>query len=210
METPGLIEGYYTVNIEGSLQTNTPDLVSLFGLDQFDDGSAKYMGQSLRNASNRAVPIQTSKSKIVDLAGPDTPMQGQAQFTWETKGYGEQFCFVDNQPISNSADRIHCESPLTLAVTGSANHTLTVQLTDVCGQTVSNGVFFGAWGWRPDMRYQPPAPPPPSAVPDVGAPIGPLVAGVAPRNRTSAASGISSSSILLAAAAGAGVLAALL
>jgi hypothetical protein len=94
--------------IEGSLSTNYPDLVSLFGLDQYDDGSAKYMGVSLRNSSNRPVPIQTVRSKIAELSGPDVPVQlGQAAtFTWETQGYGEQFCYVDGQKVANTADLV--------------------------------------------------------------------------------------------------------
>lgn len=108
MDSPGLINGYYNVWIEGSLATSYPDLVSLFGLDQYDDGSAKYMGVSLRNSSNKAVPIQTTKSKIVNLAGPDVPVQvgTAATFTWETDGYGEQFCYVDGQKVANTADMV--------------------------------------------------------------------------------------------------------
>jgi hypothetical protein len=111
MESPGLVNGYYNVWIEGSLATSYPDLVSLFGLDQYDDGSAKYMGVSLRNNSNRPVPIQTVRSKIAELAGPDTPtpIGGAATFTWETQGYGEQFCYVDGQKIANTADRVSFE-----------------------------------------------------------------------------------------------------
>jgi hypothetical protein len=103
--------------IEGSLSTNYPDLVSLFGLDQYDDGSAKYMGVSLRNSSNRPVPIQTVRSKIAELSGPDVPVQlGQAAtFTWETQGYGEQFCYVDGQKVANTADLVSFELELRLA-----------------------------------------------------------------------------------------------
>jgi hypothetical protein len=110
METPGLVNGYYNVWIEGSLATSYPDLVSLFGLDQYDDGSAKFMGVSLRNNSNKPVPIQTVRSKIVDLAGPDTPVAlgTAATFTWETEGYGEQFCYVDGQKVANTADLVSC------------------------------------------------------------------------------------------------------
>lgn len=108
MDSPGLINGYYNVWIEGSLATNYPDLVSLFGLDQYDDGSAKYMGVSLRNNSNKPVPIQTVKSKIAELSGPDVPVQlgSAATFTWETQGYGEQFCYVDGQKVANTADLV--------------------------------------------------------------------------------------------------------
>jgi hypothetical protein len=108
MDSPGLVNGFYNVWIEGSLATSYPDLVSLFGLDQYDDGSAKYMGVSLRNSSNRPVPIQTVRSKIADLAGPDVPVPigGAATFTWETQGYGEQFCYVDGQKVANTADLV--------------------------------------------------------------------------------------------------------
>ena len=108
MDSPGLVNGFYNVWIEGSLATSYPDLVSLFGLDQYDDGSAKYMGVSLRNNSNRPVPIQTVRSKIADLQGPDvpTPIGGAATFTWETQGYGEQFCYVDGQKVANTADMV--------------------------------------------------------------------------------------------------------
>ncbi|WIA36760.1 hypothetical protein OEZ86_008026 [Tetradesmus obliquus] len=167
MESPGLMNGYYNVWIEGSLSTTYPDLVSLFGLDQYDDGSAKYMGVSLRNSSNRPVPIQTVRSKIVDLQGPDVPVQlgAAATFTWDTQGYGEQFCYVDGQKVANTADLVHCESPLNLKVADNANHTLEVVLADVCGEVVANGIFFGAWGWRQNMKFQPPAPPPPAPEP---------------------------------------------
>jgi hypothetical protein len=108
MDSPGLVNGFYNVWIEGSLATNYPDLTNLFGLDQYDDGSAKYMGVSLRNNSNRPVPIQTVRSKIAELAGPDvpTPIGGAATFTWETQGYGEQFCYVDGQKVANTADMV--------------------------------------------------------------------------------------------------------
>lgn len=108
MDSPGLINGYYNVWIEGSLATQHPNLVSLFGNDQFDDGTAKFMGVSLRNSSNRAVPIQTVKSEIANLAGPDIPVPigSAASFNWETAGYGEQFCFVDGQRVANSADGV--------------------------------------------------------------------------------------------------------
>ncbi|KAF6263554.1 hypothetical protein COO60DRAFT_415468 [Scenedesmus sp. NREL 46B-D3] len=88
MESPGLINGFYNVWIEGSLSTTQPDLVSLFGQDQFDDGGAKFMGVSLRNSSNTNVPIQTVRSKIAELSGPDVPVQmGQAAtFIWDTQG----------------------------------------------------------------------------------------------------------------------------
>jgi hypothetical protein len=160
LDSPGLVNGYYNIWIEGSLSTSVPDLNSLFGLDQYDDGSAKFMGVSLRNISNRPVPIQTVRSKIANLAGPEVPVaQGaSATFTWDTQGYGEQFCFVDGARISNSADRTHCESPLNLKVADNGNHTLEVVLLDVCGQTTANGVFFGSWGWRPNMKFAPPVP----------------------------------------------------
>lgn len=108
MDSPGLVNGFYNVWIEGSLATNYPDLTNLFGLDQYDDGSAKYMGVSLRNSSNRPVPIQTVRSKVADLQGPDvpTPIGGAATFTWETQGYGEQFCYVDGQKVANTADMV--------------------------------------------------------------------------------------------------------
>jgi hypothetical protein len=167
MDSPGLVNGFYNVWIEGSLATNYPDLTNLFGLDQYDDGSAKYMGVSLRNNSNRPVPIQTVRSKIAELAGPDvpTPIGGAATFTWETQGYGEQFCYVDGQKVANTADMLHCESPLNLAVRDNANHTLEVVLADVCGEVVANGIFFGGWGWRQNMKFAPPAPPPPAPEP---------------------------------------------
>lgn len=166
LESPGLVNGYYNVWIEGSLSTAVPDLNSLFGLDQYDDGSAKFMGVSLRNTSNKPVPIQTVMSKITNLAGPELPVQpgGSAAFTWETQGYGEQFCYVDGQRISNSADRVHCESPLNLMVGVRDNQTLEVVLLDVCGQTTVNGLFFGAWGWRPNIKFQPSPPPAVAAV----------------------------------------------
>jgi len=118
MDSPGLVNGFYNVWIEGSLATSYPDLVSLFGLDQYDDGSAKYMGVSLRNNSNRPVPIQTVRSKIAELAGPDvpTPIGGAATFTWETQGYGEQFCYVDGQKVANTADMVRQEAAAGLGV----------------------------------------------------------------------------------------------
>jgi hypothetical protein len=66
------------------------------------------MGVSLRNSSNRQVPIQTVRSKIAELSGPDVPVQlGQAAtFVWETQGYGEQFCYVDGQKVANTADLV--------------------------------------------------------------------------------------------------------
>lgn len=172
MDSPGLVNGYYNVWIEGSLSTSSPDLNSLFGLDQYDDGSAKFMGVSLRNVSNKPVPIQTIKSKIANLAGPEVPVApgASATFTWDTQGYGEQFCYVDGVRIANAADLVHCESPLNLRVADNGNHTLEVVLLDVCGQTVANGVYFGAWGWRPNMKFMPPAPPPP--MPDATASTG--------------------------------------
>lgn len=113
MDSPGLVNGFYNVWIEGSLATNYPDLTNLFGLDQYDDGSAKYMGVSLRNSSNRPVPIQTVRSKIAELTGPDgpTPIGGAATFTWETQGYGEQFCYVDGQKVANTADMVSRDAP---------------------------------------------------------------------------------------------------
>jgi len=160
LDTPGLVNGYYNVWIEGSLSTSVPDLNSLFGLDQYDDGSAKFMGVSLRNISNRPVPIQTVQSKIANLAGPEVPVApgASAAFTWDTQGYGEQFCYVDGTRIANSADGTHCESPLNLKVADSNNHTLEVVLLDVCGQTTANGVYFGSWGWRLNMKFSPPTP----------------------------------------------------
>jgi hypothetical protein len=164
LDSPGLVNGYYNVWIEGSLSTSTPDLNSLFGLDQYDDGSAKFMGVSLRNISNKPVPIQTVKSKIANLAGPEVPVASgaSAAFTWDTQGYGEQFCYVDGTRIANAADAVHCESPLNLRVADSGNHTLEVVLLDVCGQTTANGLFFGSWGWRPNMKFTPPTPPAPA------------------------------------------------
>jgi hypothetical protein len=57
------------------------------GGDTYDDGSAKFMGVSLRNASNKPIPIQTVKSKILNLAGPDggVTMGDLATFQWETQ-----------------------------------------------------------------------------------------------------------------------------
>lgn len=213
LDSPGLINGYYNVWIEGSLSTSVPDLNSLFGLDQYDDGSAKFMGVSLRNISNRPVPIQTVRSKIANLAGPEVPVApgASAAFTWDTQGYGEQFCYVDGTRIANSADLVHCESPLNLRVADGGNHTLEVVLLDVCGQTTANGLYFGAWGWRPNMKYAPPAPPPP--MPDAGGAAGgimplPLAR---PTNRTtrSAAGGRGRGAWAAAAAVAAGAAAAL-
>jgi hypothetical protein len=200
MDSPGLVNGYYNVWIEGSLATSYPDLVSLFGLDQYDDGSAKYMGVSLRNNSNRPVPIQTVRSKIENLAGPDVPVAlgSAATFTWDTLGYGEQFCYVDGQKVANTADLLHCESPLNLKVADNANHTLEVVLADVCGEVVANGVYFGAWGWRPNMRFQPPAPPPPAPEPvynDTGLQL-PLRQPMTRNRTTSGAAGAAATNLL--------------
>jgi len=214
MDSPGLVQGYYNVWIEGSLATSNPDLVSLFGLDQYDDGSAKYMGVSLRNSSNKPVPIQTTKSKIVDLSGPDTPVAPGAQvpFTWETQGFGEQFCYVDNVRVANTADRAHCESPLNLQVADNNNHTLEVRLFDVCGEQVGNGIFFGAWGWKPNVAFAPPAPPPPAPEAVFTGSAASLPTASMPRgNRTQSAGVVSSvSGLLMTAAAALGVAAALL
>ncbi|GBF90097.1 hypothetical protein Rsub_02805 [Raphidocelis subcapitata] len=187
LDSPGLVNGYYNVWIEGSLSTPTPDLNSLFGLDQYDDGSAKFMGVSLRNTSNRPVPIQTVLSKIANLAGPEVPVPAgaSAPFTWDTQGFGEQFCYVDGQRIANAPDLVHCASPLNLKVADGGNHTLEVVLLDVCGQTTANGVFFGSWGWRPNPKFAPPLPPaeplPAADGPGVGAMPLPLAR---PMNRT--------------------------
>jgi len=34
------------------------------------------------------------------------------------QGFGEQFCYVDGQKISNTVDKVHCEAPLSLQVGG--------------------------------------------------------------------------------------------
>jgi hypothetical protein len=62
---------------------------------------------------------------------------------------------VDGQKVANSADRVSCESPLTLRVADAGNHTLEVALADVCGDVVRNGLYFGTWGWRLDQKYVP-------------------------------------------------------
>jgi len=95
LDTPQLVQGYYNVWIEGSLSSGYPQLVNLYGADTYDDGSAKFMGIQLRNTSNKPVPIQTVKSKVLNLAGPDgaTPVGGSVVFTWDTQGFGEQFCY---------------------------------------------------------------------------------------------------------------------
>jgi hypothetical protein len=66
-----------------------------------------------------------------------------------------EFCYVDGQKVANSADRVSCESPLTLRVADGGNHTLEVALADVCGDVVRNGLYFGTWGWRLDQKYVP-------------------------------------------------------
>ncbi|KIY97640.1 hypothetical protein MNEG_10319 [Monoraphidium neglectum] len=121
------------------------------------------MGVSLRNTSNKPVPIQTVKSKVANLAGPKVPVASgaSAAFTWDTQGYGEQFCYVDGTRIANAADAVHCESPLNLRLADSGNHTLEVVLLDVCGQTTANGLVYGSWGWRPNMKLTLPTPPAP-------------------------------------------------
>ncbi|GBF88776.1 hypothetical protein Rsub_01677 [Raphidocelis subcapitata] len=211
LDSPGLVNGYYNVWIEGSLSTGNPDLNSLFGLDQYDDGSAKFMGVSLRNISNRPVPIQTVLSKIANLAGPEVPVPAgaSAPFTWDTQGYGEQYCYVDGQRISNVPDRVHCESPLNLRVADSGNHTLEVVLLDVCGQTTANGVFFGSWGWRPNPKFQP-APPPALPAEAEGAAGGalplPLARPIERRDRSGAATWRGAVAAAAAATAGAAAL----
>lgn len=155
LESPGLVNGYYNVWVEGSLSTAVPDLTSLYGLDQYDDGSAKFMGATLRDAGNKPVPIQTVRSTIENLAGPEVVPEKQgasAAFTWETRGYGEQFCYVDGKRVSNSDDSVHCTSPLNLKVTDDKKHTLEVVMLDVCGQKTANGLFFGTWGWKPNTE----------------------------------------------------------
>jgi len=189
LDSPNLVNGYYNVWIEGSLGTTTPGLVSLFGADQYDDGGAKFMGVAMRNSSNRPVPIQTVASKIENLGGPDTlpPAGTPFTFSWDTQGYGEQFCFVDGKKIANAPDKVHCEAPLSLRVSDRLNHTLSVVLLDVCGQTTTNGVIFGGWGWNPDPKFAPPIPL--QVIPDVPIAAGgpmmppPLMATVR-RNRT--------------------------
>jgi hypothetical protein len=193
LDAPGLVNGYYNVWIEGSMSAATPGLVSLFGLDQYDDGGAKFMGISLRDTSNRPVPIQTVGSKIDGLAGPEAPPPAglPAVFSWETLGYGEQFCYVDGRRIANAADRVHCEAPLNLKVADGLNHTLSVVLLDVCGQTTANGVIFGSWGWAADPKYAPPPVPVPAV--DAAAAVVALPAAAelprVARSRTAATSG---------------------
>jgi hypothetical protein len=204
LDTPGLVNGYYNVWIEGSLSTSVPDLNSLFGLDQYDDGSAKFMGVSLRNISNRPVPIQTVASKIADLAGPEVPVASgaSAPFTWDTQGYGEQFCYVDGSRIANSADGTHCESPLNLKVADNGNHTLEVVLLDVCGQTTANGVFFGSWGWRQNTKFLPP-PPAPEPAGAGGAGAAPLLPKARPIRNTDRSAAGAARPVLAAALLGA-------
>lgn len=219
MDSPGLVQGFYNLYIEGSLSTQFPDIVNLFGLDQFDDGTAKYMGNSLRNSSNKAVPIQTIRSKVGEFDGPTTPIGAgeSAAFTWTTQGYGEQFCYVDGQKIANAADRVHCESPISLKVADTRDHTLQVVLADVCGDMVANGIVFNQKGWRLDGRYQPPPPPPLPADAPVAAvaeaPATPLIRRqpvVRNTTTTSAAGSVLPNWLATAAATGLAVAAAIL
>jgi hypothetical protein len=157
--------------------------------------------------------VQTVKSKIENLEGPSTPVGvgEQASFVWETAGYGEQFCYVDGQKVSNSADRVHCESPLTLRVADGGNHTLEVALADVCGDVVRNGLYFGTWGWRLDQKYVPK--PEPGAILDT-LPMGndtgfalPMRTPMARKPRNGAASAVTAvGSALAGAIVGAGAL----
>jgi hypothetical protein len=107
-------------------------------------------------------------------------------------------------------EQVHCESPLNLKVADNANHTLEVVLADVCGEAVANGIFFGSWGWLPNLKFK---------IPELPAALEPAfndssmdMQSRSPirRERNSGAPG-AAASVLLAAAAGAlGVIAAVL
>jgi len=43
-----------------------------------------------------------------------------------------------------------------MQISDNLNHTLEVALSDVCGDVVANGMFFGSWGWVLNPKYNPP------------------------------------------------------
>ncbi len=65
----------------------------------------------------------------------------------------------------NLADKSHCESPITLKLKDTANHTLEVVLVDVCKKAIKKTILFGAWGWALNTTGEPPEPPPAASEP---------------------------------------------
>jgi hypothetical protein len=62
--------------------------------------------------------------------------------------------------VYNLADKAHCESPLTLKLKDTLNHTLDIVLVDVCKKQIKKAINFGNWGWALNTTGEPPAPPP--------------------------------------------------
>jgi hypothetical protein len=67
--------------------------------------------------------------------------------------------------VYNLVDKSHCESPITLKLKDTANHTLEVVMVDVCKKAIKKTILFGAWGWALNTTGEPPEPPPAAEAP---------------------------------------------
>lgn len=69
--------------------------------------------------------------------------------------------------VYNLVDKSHCESPITLKLKDTANHTLEVVMVDVCRKAIKKTILFGAWGWSLNTTGEPPEPPPAAEPPAI-------------------------------------------
>jgi hypothetical protein len=174
-DTSSLLQGWYSVLVDGSISTNDETLVNLPGRDTYPDGtpyaqSIKFSGVTL-NDTPPFIPVQFVKSTLTlcDTDCPDntTIPEGAVTFHFDETGYGKTTCFVDGRRVVQTAlgPTSQCESPIGISLNDTETHTLEVLYTDVCGVTRSKWIDFNTLGWQFNRTSDPPAPPPPAPMP---------------------------------------------
>eukprot|EP00877_Chromochloris_zofingiensis_P006077 jgi/Chrzof1/1722/Cz10g18180.t1 len=167
-----LADGWYTINIEGSLTSDYPSLLSLAGTDVYDQtnvlyvsvgpggtlttsgisltGKPKFNGALLDGYNGKVVGIQSTQPTLSAVQGPDTMVKvgGNAVFSWTYTGQGKSTCQVDNAVVASDASSGLCTSPFTVQVGDDRNHTLVVAFEDTCGNVEKIYFKYGAsFGW---------------------------------------------------------------
>ncbi|GBF90010.1 hypothetical protein Rsub_02716 [Raphidocelis subcapitata] len=170
----GVREGWYNINVEGSLTSDMPSLLSLAGNGTFNandtdptwlyiqpGGSLETKGASLRGQpkfsgalvaglNGTALAVQTGNTTLVSFEGPPQSIEvGQiATFTWQYLGLGNTTCKIDGRLQSNDPATGGCSSPLSYRVRDKARHTLELTLRDACGVARRETMDFSVTdGW---------------------------------------------------------------
>ncbi|KIZ06640.1 hypothetical protein MNEG_1308 [Monoraphidium neglectum] len=171
---PGIREGWYEINVEGSLTTDMPSLLSLSGNGTFNAndtdpnwmyiqpggtlqamgvslrGQPKFNGALIKGLNGSRMGVQGGATSLISFEGPQQSIEvGEyAEFSWQFNGLGNTTCTIDGLPEGNDPLTGQCRSPLRKKITDTRRHTLAVTLSDVCGVTRRDTMNFSvAEGW---------------------------------------------------------------